>query len=519
MTNKQNQTISLSNLPSIIIAVVFIVGVGAVYGLIGYLFSGIKENVTPIIQKPSLEITDNYFGNEFIQVKSPQKNATIKNPVLISGKANVYEANVRIRISDDNKNILADDFITAGGWMDKLYSFEKEIGYETPQTENGLIEIFEESVKDGSEIYKVEVPVVFGDYEDAFSDWKVYRNEEYGVEFKYPKEWGDYNEIKEEERLLRKTRGKTYNFDNSDFKLSFERKGFEVENRFYVFTLDLLPARFGEIIDVDNYCSSIEKENNFVGLNLSCKVVELDDQKGILRDDITCIGGSTGGEMGCNFHRILLVKTKSLEYPLFIVNTSIEYYNYYESCDYFSEKGSCFDGAEKKYEEALEKHKNKIDTFDQILSSFKFIEEDETVDWQTYRNEEFGYEMKYSKNVVEIFSDSVFERGSKGNPSFKIKSGGHFALGVWENPERLSFKEWLEKRDAMGTTYSVQEVMIGNHKGYSALNLIYSCHIEWRGIEKENKFYTFGVEICEDDRDISLETFNQILSTFKFIEK
>ena len=66
MTNKQNQTISLSNLPSIIIAVSLIVGIGAVYGLLGYLFSGIKENVTPAIQKPSLEITDNYFGNEFI---------------------------------------------------------------------------------------------------------------------------------------------------------------------------------------------------------------------------------------------------------------------------------------------------------------------------------------------------------------------------------------------------------------------------------------------------------------------
>ncbi|MCK5320654.1 hypothetical protein KAJ61_04660 [Candidatus Parcubacteria bacterium] len=139
-------------------------------------------------------------------------------------------------------------------------------------------------------------------------------------------------------------------------------------------------------------------------------------------------------------------------------------------------------------------------------------------DWQTYRNEEFGYEVKYSKNMVEIFPDSVFERGSKGNPSFRIKSGGHFAFGVWENPERLLFKEWLEKRDAMGTTYGVHEIIIGNYKGYSALNLIYSCHIEWRGIEKENKFYTFGVEICEDDREISLEIFNQILSTFKFID-
>ena len=168
-TNKPEGTISLSNLPSIIVAVCLIVSVGTIYGLIGYLIFGIKENVTPIIQKPIqkpfIKITNGYFGNEFIQIKTPQKNAVIKNPVLISGKANVDEANVRIRIMDDNKNILADTFITSGGWMDKLYSFKKEINYEMPQTENGLIEIFEESMKDGSDLYKVEVPVVFEEYE------------------------------------------------------------------------------------------------------------------------------------------------------------------------------------------------------------------------------------------------------------------------------------------------------------------------------------------------------------------
>ncbi len=186
MQNKPKQTISFPNLPSIIIVVIFIVGIGAVFGLLGYLVSGIKENVTPVAQKPSVKVTDEYFGNDFIQVKLPQKNATIKNPILISGKANVDEANVRVKITDNNENILVDTFITADGWMDKLYPFEKELTYQTPQTKNGLIEIFEESARDGSEIYKVEVPVVFEKYEDAFSDWKVYRNEEYGFEMKYP---------------------------------------------------------------------------------------------------------------------------------------------------------------------------------------------------------------------------------------------------------------------------------------------------------------------------------------------
>lgn len=207
--NKPKQTISLSNLPSIITAVVFIVGIGAVFGLLGYLVSGIKENVTSTAQKPIAKvadeiIADKYFGNDFIQIELPQKNAVIKSPVLISGKANVDEANVRVKITDGNKNILADTFITADGWMDKLHPFEKEITYQTPQTENGLIEIFEESAKDGSEIYKVEIPVVFEEYEDAFSDWKVYQYEDPGFkrfEIKYPSnaeilELGDVTSIK-----------------------------------------------------------------------------------------------------------------------------------------------------------------------------------------------------------------------------------------------------------------------------------------------------------------------------------
>ncbi len=183
------QIISLNTIPNMIFFVVLIVGIGAVFGMLAYEVFEVNKKMVFVnkTQKDEIDILDKnkYFGNDFIQIKSPQKNTVIKSPVLISGEANVFEPNVRVKIKDGNKNVLANDFIMASGWMDAKYPFEKEIDYLSPTSLNGIIEIFEESTKDGNEIYKVVIPVVFEDYKDI-SDLQTYQNEEFGLEFKYP---------------------------------------------------------------------------------------------------------------------------------------------------------------------------------------------------------------------------------------------------------------------------------------------------------------------------------------------
>lgn len=175
-----------------------IVGLGAVAGLWAYeIFETDKKLLVinescenNVIQKNDT-VDDEYFGNEFIQVKHPQKNNIIKSPILISGEANVFEGNVRVRIKDEAENILADTFITASGAYDKLYPFEKEISYSAPASQNGVVEIFEEDMKDGSEINKVIIPVVFGDYTDIKNqtvDWKIL-NGSFNYTIKYPPEF------------------------------------------------------------------------------------------------------------------------------------------------------------------------------------------------------------------------------------------------------------------------------------------------------------------------------------------
>ncbi len=170
MPQKQKPIISLNTIPNMIFIVIFIVALGAVSGLWAYEVLETDKKL-PIIDnnyKKNIEQKNNndndYFGNEFIQIKSPQKKEPINNPVLILGKANVFEGNVRVRIKDEAGNILADDFITALGAYDKLYPFEKEINYTAPSSQNGVVEIFEEDMKDGGEKNKIIIPVIFGDY-------------------------------------------------------------------------------------------------------------------------------------------------------------------------------------------------------------------------------------------------------------------------------------------------------------------------------------------------------------------
>lgn len=188
MLKKTGSIFSLPEIPDAILALVLIYGIGTVFGLMLYgLFEVNKARV--LNSKESVVKIDDYFGNQFIKIKSPQKNAIIDNPVSIVGEANVFEANIRVRIKDDMQNILLDTFITAEGAYDKLYPFEKTVDYIAPSSKNIVMEVFEESAKDGKETNKVIIPLVFKNYVDI-SNWKSYVNNEYGYEIKYPNDWG-----------------------------------------------------------------------------------------------------------------------------------------------------------------------------------------------------------------------------------------------------------------------------------------------------------------------------------------
>jgi nucleoid-associated protein YgaU len=94
-------------------------------------------------------------------VRQPRPNDLVDDPVSICGVGTGFEATFQARVRDADGAELGLATITAGGtgiWG----NFHVAIPTGVPPTTRGAVEVFEFSAKDGSEIDKVVVPVVFG---------------------------------------------------------------------------------------------------------------------------------------------------------------------------------------------------------------------------------------------------------------------------------------------------------------------------------------------------------------------
>ena len=159
--------------------------------------------------------------------------------------------------------------------------------------------------------------------------------------------------------------------------------------------------------------------------------------------------------------------------------------------------------------------------FDEHLAAKQLIEQknNEMPGWKVYQNEEYRYELQYPRDMVEIVLDEVFERGTEGNPGFRIKTGGHFAVGVWDNPKDLTARQWIDEQYmeySGGWFGEFKEITVGKEKAYSAL-ITEPCYIEYIIIPREDRFCTFGVELCDENIGASLNTFKNIVDSFRFL--
>jgi len=128
---------------------------------------------------------------------------------------------------------------------------------------------------------------------------------------------------------------------------------------------------------------------------------------------------------------------------------------------------------------------------------------DETADWKIYRNEEYGYEIKYPQD---------WEKGdlSMRTRIFVYKDFTQLP----DNSKELPLKDWLDwqskKSDFSYENFDFYgsnafKVKTGAVGGYD-IQII---------IEHQDKIYSLSMSIMKKE---DLETFNQILSTFRFVE-
>jgi len=95
-----------------------------------------------------------------ILVKEPRFGDRFGSGDVVRGTANVFEANVSIRLLDAGDNVLFEGFTTATCGTGCRGDYSRMISFDIDQQQPGTIEVFEVSAEDGSEINKVIVPVM-----------------------------------------------------------------------------------------------------------------------------------------------------------------------------------------------------------------------------------------------------------------------------------------------------------------------------------------------------------------------
>jgi len=129
----------------------------------------INTNSSPVLgtnantpnSQPEAGFDTQEIKNVGIFVDRPLEGNIIDSPVTVTGKANVFEGNIQIRVLDDYGKILARGSATACMDVDAC-PFEASVSFPQPSTAKGKIEVFSPSpIGDQAEDYKQIISVLF----------------------------------------------------------------------------------------------------------------------------------------------------------------------------------------------------------------------------------------------------------------------------------------------------------------------------------------------------------------------
>ncbi|MBU4338960.1 hypothetical protein KKB43_02600 [Patescibacteria group bacterium] len=196
----------------------------------------------------------------------------------------------------------------------------------------------------------------------------------------------------------------------------------------------------------------------------------------------------------------------------------------------------CYPGHEcsSNFEIPAGKYKIQISSFkleinDESDLPFSIIYPDEISDWKTYRNEEYGFEVKYPE-IFTVATTKSYYGYERGFPEIKFDalvefhqarySNIDFMIDIDASEKSMQELEKIYDRSSSSLSYflnSKKEILINNHK---------SIEYRWGMLEGGIGEITIllshnskTIIVSTPDLSDTAEMFNQILSSFKFTEK
>jgi len=100
-------------------------------------------------------------SNNYISVAAPAPYAKVKSPLVVAGTANAFEGTVQVVVRNQNGLVVGRTFTTAStADIGEHGDYRAVVLFDASPGENLVIEVFEESSRDGLPVYMVRIPVI-----------------------------------------------------------------------------------------------------------------------------------------------------------------------------------------------------------------------------------------------------------------------------------------------------------------------------------------------------------------------